>query len=124
MIFHRRAASAWRVPRRLALLALLCALPGAAQIDADKSVRNVRGTISDPRHEPVRNAVVQLRNGNTNQVVTYITGNSGQYIFKRLDSHTDFQVWVLFRGHRSATRNISMFDSRLDDVINFTVRAY
>lgn len=105
-------------------MALLCALPSMAQMGASRSLRSLRGIITDSSHEPIRNAVVQLRNGDTNEVTTYITDNSGQYSFKRLDSHTDFQVWVMFRGHRSVTRNISMFDSHMDKVINFTVRTY
>ena len=124
MSFHNRAARVFRVPRRMVFVALLCVLPGAAQMGQDRSLRNLSGIITDSSHEPIRNAVVQLRNGDTNQVITYITDNSGQYSFKRLNSHTDFQVWVLFRGHRSATRSISMFDSHLDKVINFTVRTY
>jgi hypothetical protein len=47
-----------------------------------------------------------------------------RYNFKRLDGNIDYQVWVLFRGHRSATRSISMFDSHMAKVIDFTVRTY
>ncbi len=110
--------------RWLLFVALLAAVPCFAQSGSSGSLRNIRGLITDSSHEPIRNAVVQLRNSNTNQVITYITSTDGQYNFKRLDSHTDFQVWVEFRGMRSETRSISMFDSHLDKVINFTVRTY
>jgi hypothetical protein len=100
------------------------AVSGDAQMGESRSLRNLSGTITDSGHEPIRNAVVELRNSTTDQVITYITDTSGRYSFKRLDSHTDFQVWVLFRGRRSETRSISMFDSHLDKVINFTVRTY
>lgn len=123
MNFHHRAAKGLRVPRSIVFVALLCVLPGTAQM-GQGTTRNLRGVITDSSHEPIRNAVVQLRNGSTEQIITYITDTSGQYSFKRLDSHTDFQVWVIFRGHRSPTRSISMFDSHLDKVINFTVRTY
>lgn len=105
-------------------MVLLCVLPGAAQAGDARSLRTLSGIITDGGHEPIRNAVVELRNSNTDQMITFITDTSGRYSFKRLDSHTDFQVWVLFRGHRSETRSISMFDSHLDKVINFTVRTY
>lgn len=104
-------------------MAVLCLQSGTALKGQDRS-RNLSGTITDASHEPIRNAVVELRNSNTEQVITYITDTSGRYSFKRLDSHTDFQVWVLFRGHRSATRTISMFDNHMDKIINFTVRTY
>ncbi len=57
-------------------------------------------------------------------VVTYITDASGHYNFKRLDGNVDYEVWVLFRGNRSATRSISKFDSHMVKVIDFTVRTY
>jgi hypothetical protein len=107
----------------LAAAALTSALPASPQM-LQPSLRNLTGTITDSSHEPLRNAVVELRNGKTNEVVTYITGVTGQYTFKRLDGTTDYEVWVLFRGHHSATHNISKFDSHMAKVIDFTVRTY
>jgi hypothetical protein len=102
---------------------LLCGLPARSQEQPHPTLRDLSGTITDG-HEPIRGAVVELRNVRTNQVVTYITDASGRYNFKRLDGNIDYQVWVLFRGHRSATRSISMFDSHMAKVIDFTVRTY
>jgi hypothetical protein len=108
---------------RIAAGVLLCAAPAWSQIP-QPSLRNLTGTITDPHSEPLRGAVVELRNDKTNEVVTYITGVTGQYTFKRLDGTTDYEVWVLFRGHHSATHNISKFDSHMAKVIDFTVRTY
>lgn len=88
------------------------------------SVRTLTGMVTGDSHEPIRGAVVELRNSKTDEVVTYITDATGQYNFKRLDGRTDYEVWVMFRGRRSDTRSISMFDSHMDKVINFTIRTY
>jgi hypothetical protein len=103
---------------------LLWAPPAESQLMTQPSLRNLSGRVTDTSHEPIRGAIVELRDSNTNEVVTYITDASGHYSFKRLDGNIDYQVWVLFRGHPSATHNISKFDSHMTTVINFTVRTY
>ena len=104
--------------------ATLSAIPARAQKMPQPSVRSLSGSIRDAGHEPIRNAVVELRNTNTGEVVTFITDESGRYNFKRLDGNADYEVWVLFRGNRSPTRSISKFDSHMVKVIDFIVRTY
>jgi hypothetical protein len=89
-----------------------------------QTLRNLTGRVTDDSREPIRGAVVELRDDKTNEVVTYITDATGRYNFKRLDGGTDYEVWVLFRGHRSPTRSISKFDSHLAKVIDFKVRTF
>jgi hypothetical protein len=89
-----------------------------------KSIRTLTGLVTDSGHEPIRNAVVQLRNTENNEILTYITDNTGHYNFKRLNGSADYEVWVEFRGHRSETRSISKFDSHMAKVLNFTVRTF
>lgn len=91
---------------------------------AQRTLRSLSGTITDSGNEPIRGAVVELRNGDTNGVVTYITEANGRYNFKRLDGAADYEVWVLFRGNRSTTHSISKFDNNMVKIINFTVRTY
>ena len=87
-------------------------------------LRTLHGQITDGGHEPIRGAVVQLRNDSSETLVTYITGNNGRYRFQRLDGNTDYEVWVMFRGRRSRSRSISKFDSHMDKVINFRISLY
>jgi hypothetical protein len=112
--------------KMLALGAVLAAspfwsMPSAAQNQAGQ--RTVSGTVTDG-HEPLGGAIVQLQNPGNNSIVSYITDANGGYHFKRLDGQTDFTIWAMFRGHRSAVRSISKFDSHMNKVINFTVKTY
>ena len=102
----------------------LWASPAPQQRMSQPTVRNLSGIITDSGHEPIRNAVVELRNINSGEVVTLITDGSGHYDLKRLDGNTDYEVWVLFRGKRSVTHSISKFDSHMTKVIDFTVRTF
>jgi hypothetical protein len=104
--------------------AALIAGPAARPQSPQPTVRTLTGIVTDDSHEPIRGAVVELRDDKTNEVVTYITDAGGRYDFKRLDGSTDYEVWVLFRGFRSPTRNISKFDGHLAKVIDFKVRTF
>ena len=115
----------WRMRTlvRLAASALLCASPAWSQIP-QSTLRNLTGTITESSNEPIRGAVVELRNERSNQIVTYLTDDTGAYTFRRLDGNTDYDVRVLFRGRHSPTRTISKFDDHMAKVIDFTMHTY
>ncbi|MGC9199662.1 MAG: carboxypeptidase-like regulatory domain-containing protein [Acidobacteriaceae bacterium] len=104
--------------------AVLEAQAQVASLPPQTSLRTLHGQITSSGHEPVRGAIVQLRNDRSATLVTYITDSSGYYSFQRLDGGTDYEIWVMFRGHRSRTRSISKFDSHMNKIINFRVRTY
>ena len=51
---------------------MLGALPVAAQMPTQATVRTLSGTVVDTSHEPIRGAVVELRNESSHSVVTFI----------------------------------------------------
>jgi hypothetical protein len=106
-----------------ALALLLAIFPLHAQTQA-AAYRTITGTITDDQHEPLKGAVVELENPANHQIVSYVTGPDGHYLFMRVDSHQDFTLWATFRGHRSPVHGISMFDSHLDKTINIVCKTY
>ncbi|MDQ2765242.1 MAG: carboxypeptidase-like regulatory domain-containing protein [Pseudomonadota bacterium] len=103
---------------------MLGAVPIAAQMPTQATMRSLNGTVTDAGHEPIRGAIVELRNESSHALVTYITETNGSYNFKRLDGNTDYVVWVVYRGKHSTTHTISKFDSHMDKVIDFTVQTF
>ena len=103
---------------------MLGALPVAAQMPSQATLRTLSGIVTDTNHESIRGAVVELRSESSQALMTYITDASGNYNFKRLDGNTDYDVWVVFRGRHSPTHTVSKFDSHMAKVINFTIRTY
>jgi len=121
--FHRGTSLRGRAAAAFCCLALI-ALPLSAQTMGQQHLRELTGTVTDPGHEPVRGAVVQLEAENTHAIVTYITGEDGRYHFHRLNGDEDYRVWVVFRKRNSKARELSKFDSHTDKVINFTIEAF
>lgn len=103
---------------------MLLAIPVAAQMPTQATLRSLTGIVTDSGHEPIRGAIVELRNENSHELVTFITEANGSYNFKRMDGNADYVVWVTFRGKHSATHTISKFDSHMEKVIDFTVKTY
>jgi len=108
--------------RRLQALGFLNLLLFMSTVAAGQiGSRNLSGTVTDHQHEPLKGAVVQVENGVTMGVVSFITNRDGKYTFLRLDDHTDYRLWVNFRGRKSRVRKLSQFDSNQAKTIDFVL---
>lgn len=107
------------------LLACLFSLALSAQFTnqkkskgRDPNFRNLEGLVTLPDGTPAANAVVQLKNRKTSAVRSFITPESGKYTFQNLSSHIDFELQAIFKDLSSPRRTLTVFDTRLDAVIN------
>jgi hypothetical protein len=114
--------------RRLILLplfSLVLALTAGAQWTnkkkekpRDPTIRSLQGVVTLPDESPAEGAVVKLKNLKTLQVRSYITQKDGKYQFQNLSTNIDYEVTADFKDLASATRTLSVFDSRFEAVIN------
>ena len=93
--------------------------PAAGPVPAN--YRDVSGTVTDPQHEPLRRALVQLHNDDTVFTLSFITGKDGHYSFQRINGDANYHVWATFREHESAKHNISPFNTDKTKVIDLVV---
>jgi Carboxypeptidase regulatory-like domain len=94
------------------ILACASALPAQKKKDEDASGRTVQGTVSDTAGNPVQQAVVQLKDTRTLQVLSFITQQDGAYHFAGLRTDTEYQVRAEHDGLSTDWRRISVFDPR------------
>lgn len=114
----------------LAALSLCVILPLSAQWSnqkkekgRDPNVRNLQGVVTLPDGNPAKGAVVKIKNLKTLQVTSFITPADGKYRFHNLSSNIDYEVRADFNDLSSDKRMLSVFDSRLDAVINLPLAA-
>lgn len=114
----------------LAALSLCVVLPLSAQWSnqkkekgRDPNVRNLQGVVTLPDGNPAKGAVVKIKNLKTLQVTSFITPADGKYRFHNLSSNIDYEVRADFNDLSSDKRMLSVFDSRLDAVINLPLAA-
>lgn len=84
----------------------------------DPNIRNVQGVVTLPDGAPAEGAVVQLKNLKTLQVRSFITQEKGAYQFQNLPTSIDFELRADFKEFASSARSLSVFDKRLDAIVN------
>jgi hypothetical protein len=121
----RRNSLAPRVQRALALalmatLVIACAsgLAGQSKKEGDSSIRTLQGTVLDPGGNPVEQAVVQLKDSRTLQVLSFITRENGAYHFAGLKTDIEYEVKASHAGMTTAWKRVSIFDSRKVVTVN------
>jgi phosphate-selective porin len=88
----------------------------------NSNFRSLSGTVTNQQHEPLRGSVVKLQNQDDQSVITFLIGNDGHYVFKRISINTDYTVWATFRGHRSKTHFVSKFNSKTTPVVDLEIK--
>lgn len=84
----------------------------------DPNIRNVSGVVTLPDGSPAAGAVVQLKNLKTLQVRSFITREDGKYQFQNLSTSIDYELIARSHDLESRKRTLTIFDTRLDAVVN------
>lgn len=84
----------------------------------DPNIRNVTGVVTLPDGNPAAGAVVQLKNLKTLQIRSFITREDGKYQFQNLSTSIDYELTATYNDLVSPKRTLTIFDTRLDAVVN------
>lgn len=85
---------------------------------ADPNLRNVEGVVVNPKGEPQKGAVVQLKDTRTLAVRSFFTLENGEYRFSGLRRDTDYELRATYQDQTSETKRLTIFDTRATARIN------
>jgi len=115
----------WRTMAKMAAICLavllLSAPAGLAQKKKEPATRSVAGVVTDGEDKLVVGAVVQLTDTKTKQVRSFYTQEHGDYYFHGLSTDIEYELVASYKGDSSKTRNLSVFDSRKEAVVNLKI---
>jgi len=106
---------------RLLLLALVALLAAPVTRSFGQS-RSVHGRVTDQTGEPLRGAVVQIKNMHNRQVRSYITQVSGEYQFHGLHRDVDYELKAEYDRQTSKIRVLRWHDSRINVRMDLRIR--
>jgi hypothetical protein len=101
---------------RRILVGFALVLVAFAQLSAQKP-RDVSGTVTDARGNPLPKVAVTIENANTLAVRSYITADDGRYHFEDLNADVDFVLKAHYRTYWSKPKTLSKFNEEPHPVV-------
>jgi carboxypeptidase family protein len=102
------------------ILIFACAsiLGAQSKKEGNSSFRTLQGTVQDANGNPVEQAVVQLKDSRTLQVLSFITKSDGAYHFANLKTEIEYEVKGSHGGLSTDWKRVSVFDTRKVVIVN------
>ena len=80
--------------------------------------RVISGLVKDQNDNPVRGAIVQLKDLKTSKVIDFPTKDDGKFIFRDLRMDKDYELTAKREGLTSM-KKVTTYDTRHNVVLNF-----
>jgi len=125
-------------PQRFTISILLVAAPGllyAQQNDPsnkpsvtlenkqkppkESNSRTIEGTVKDASDNPAADAIVQLKDTKTSQVVNFATKEDGRFVFRDLYLDVNYELLAKRGDITTAVKKVSIYDTRKNVTVNF-----
>jgi hypothetical protein len=87
-----------------------------SQKKKDDKHRMVHGIVKDEQDNPLKGALVNLKNLQTNQTITYITKADGKYTFEELSREQDYEISAAFSGKTTPVKKLSHYDPQMSSM--------
>ncbi len=90
----------------------------------DDASRAISGVVRDPDDKLLADAIVKLKDTKTLSIRSFITKDDGAYNFQGLSASVDYEIKAETRdGASSATKVLTVYDTRKAAVINLKIEA-
>ncbi len=85
----------------------------------ESNSRTIEGTVKDASDNPAEDAIVQLKDTKTSQVVDFATKPDGKFIFRDLYMDVNYELLAKRGDVTTPVKKVTIYDTRKDVVINF-----
>jgi hypothetical protein len=87
----------------------------------DSPYRTIQGFVKDQADNPLAGAIVQLKDTKTSKIVNFPTKEDGKFAFRDLSMEINYELLAKRGDLATPVRKVSIYDTRKDVIINFTL---
>jgi hypothetical protein len=91
--------------------------------EKESNTRTIDGTVKDASDNPQANAIVQLKNTKTSNIVNFSTKDDGRYVFRDLPMDINFELMAKHGEIATPVKKVSVYDTRKHVIVNFQLTA-
>jgi hypothetical protein len=91
--------------------------------EKESNTRTIDGTVKDASDNPLANAIVQLKNTKTSNIVNFATKDDGKYVFRDLPMDINYELLAKHGDLSTPAKKVSVYDTRKRVIVNFQLAA-
>jgi carboxypeptidase family protein len=91
--------------------------------EKESTTRIIDGTVKDASDNPMADAIVQLKNTKTSDIVNFSTKEDGKFVFRDLPMDINFELLAKRGDLATPVKKVSVYDTRKHVILNFQLAA-
>ena len=91
--------------------------------EKESNTRTIDGTVKDTSDNPLAQAIVQLKNTKTSNIVNFATKDDGRYVFRDLPMDINYELIAKHGDVATPVKKVSVYDTRKHIIVNFQLAA-
>jgi hypothetical protein len=91
--------------------------------EKESNSRTIDGTVKDSTDNPLADAIVQLKNTKTSNIVNFATKDDGRYVFRDLPMDINYELLAKHGDAATPVKKVSVYDTRKHVIVNFQLAA-
>ena len=91
--------------------------------EKESNTRTIDGTVKDASDNPLANAIVQLKNTKTSNILNFATKDDGKYVFRDLPMDINYELLAKHGDLSTPAKKVSVYDTRKRVIVNFQLAA-
>jgi hypothetical protein len=91
--------------------------------EKETNTRIVDGTVKDASDNPLADAIVQLKNTKSSNIVSFSTKDDGKYVFRDLPMDINYELLAKRGDVTTPVKKVSVYDTRKHVILNFQLAA-
>ena len=91
--------------------------------EKESNTRTIDGTVKDASDNPLAQAIVQLKNTKTSNIVNFATKDDGRYVFRDLPMDINYELLAKHGDAATPVKKVSVYDTRKHVIVNFQLAA-